>query len=545
MRVRTTKWLANNQREKRLGKLINFHISSRSISGIGERGRNSFVFPTRHHFDRFQNDSQHPHLLSQTPHSPDILHNTPKDEENNHKNTKKEKLVNLTIILLAILVAIGASQVLTNNNSDIFIGESKEFEQDLEEKIKKQYNFSYRKLILKTGEVIFLTLLFKDKEKAIKVTEELIKEYPRLFIGQLLLAFIDQQTGNLEGALSHFTSAKLINEKYPTDNELLLHLLPDEENFFVQGWKPIYTEVVPNSVWAINAPYYFPPNPTPVQLQCSVVRLNKIQKISNNENDINKEEEEEGGLVIINPIKFTKETRDFINKLGKVKGVITTTSNHGDAIARIIEENYWPEAVYYGTDLPFKHTRPSLPLVYLDEKTNPFGEELTFQKIEGQIFSETLFFHTPSNSLLGVTDLILPTNLYSVDHFSTIPHKEPPFTLSMRLYVFALGMIRGEDSSTYLALQNYHFFFIHSPEKFRESLKILFDKKIDHVILGHGGIFGKEGKILVRQAFEHVYSHHYRFNFVDRLYHQFAFAYNYNLITPMIRSICTFFISKI
>jgi len=204
---------------------------------------------------------------------------------------------------------------------------------------------------------------------------------------------------------------------------------------------------------------------------------------------------DEKSLVIINPTSFSKEMQEKINSMGTVVAMITPVASHGVALSRC-HDSIWPEAKLYGTDIQFKHDEPQLPWTgfftprgYIDcenvqnkEPPKELVDEFSPIPLTGHIFGETAFYHKPTKSLLGITDMMVckPEN----------PPDNIPWLFEA--YGFALGMHRPDLNSP-IATQSYHIMFCTDQRRLQSSIKQLMSHDIQHVVFGHGGIIhGKE-----------------------------------------------------
>ena len=172
-----------------------------------------------------------------------------------------------------------------------------------------------------------------------------------------------------------------------------------------------------------------------------------------------------------------------------------------------------PDAEIYGTSPSTKHDQPLVPWTgfltsegILKHQLPPakgffsifqksealkkeiikpvWGDELSYQPLEGHVFEEVVLYHKPSKSAVGFTDMVIFT-----DHQGS-EMKEAPW-LFMN-YFFALGLDSGKKQKQ-VASQSYHIIGTTDESKLKKCLEKVLDNDIEHLVFGHGGIIdGKE-----------------------------------------------------
>jgi len=269
---------------------------------------------------------------------------------------------------------------------------------------------------------------------------------------------------------------------HPRENEPLRFMLPSVRELLSRSWTPELRECVPDRVWYLRGEFRAQPGKPPLDALCAVLRL------------------EDQSLVLVNPIDFSSAAVRALNRLGRVRAVASPCMAHTDAIERA--RQHWPDADYYHvkpSELQ-KHKQPAppgqraalTPVHPLEPGTAPFGDEVQLYRLQGQFFAETVFYHVPTRSLLGLTDTVIA----STDHLNGA---------GMGIYALALGMWRGPKHTSLLAVQNYNHFFLSDRPAFRESLRTLLSLDVDRMTLGHGGYLeGAEAKRELERAFAFV-----------------------------------------
>ena len=179
-----------------------------------------------------------------------------------------------------------------------------------------------------------------------------------------------------------------------------------------------------------------------------------------------------------------------------------------------------PNAELYGTDHSLKHNEPNLPWNGFftakgmqSAETKPQQQldvpdfivnEFEFIPLAGHAFKEVLFYHKPSKSLSGLTDMLVSTDgLFN--NCDNIPW-------TVRCYCFAVGLYR-KDLPTTVGAQSYHLLFTGNQSVLQHSVNQLHGLDIQHIILGHGGTHnGKENcNQLLNSGFGWLLNHDYSF----------------------------------
>ena len=201
--------------------------------------------------------------------------------------------------------------------------------------------------------------------------------------------------------------------------------------------------------------------------------------------------QDNGDVAIINPTHFSPATVEFIESIGPVKTLVTTTGGHGDALA-ISKESIWPEAMIVGSSKDLKHDNPQLPwdafltkngVITGDgealELSSLLNDEFEYQMFEGSIFEEVALYHKPSSTLTGITDMIIS---------SEVPADRPKVPWGFLAYGFALGFDRGERTNA-LIPQSYHLLFTPNRFALSRSIEEMHERfRPEHLVLGHGGV---------------------------------------------------------
>ena len=270
----------------------------------------------------------------------------------------------------------------------------------------------------------------------------------------------------------------------------------------------------------MSAPYRLREEQEPIMLQSSIIRV------------------DDGSLYIINPTGFDDAAQEEINALGSVRGLITTTAAHGEALTQA--HLLWPDADLYGTDAVWKHDASSLPWkgffqpgMIVDAKNQPLtplppgfqsGGELEWFTLSGHRFKETLFYHKPTKSLVGLTDMML------VFRDSTMPLLPWPG----RAYLFSTGLYRP-DLPSCVGSQSYHWLLHTDQLELQSSVNRIRELDVEHITLGHASdqlvIEGRENcQELLDVGFRWVYNHQLSFfeTLFGRLLHLRRFIFPYS-----------------
>jgi len=172
----------------------------------------------------------------------------------------------------------------------------------------------------------------------------------------------------------------------------------------------------------------------------------------------------DGRLIVINPTHFDEDAVAWINSLGTVGSLVTPTGGHGFSITKAA--SIWPQATVYGTSPDTKHDHPELKWNFLTDAKQEFVDDLVHMKIQGNAFSETVFYHPSSKSLLGLTDLLIDSTERS--------------DWNLRFYLFSVGVFRRQG------IQGYMYPAVTDWKAFRTSLEKMLQWDIQHLVLGHG-----------------------------------------------------------
>jgi hypothetical protein len=261
--------------------------------------------------------------------------------------------------------------------------------------------------------------------------------------------------------------ARRVLAEHPAENEPLRFMLPQPRELLARSWAPELRECVPGRLWYLREEFRAHSGNPPMDAAASVLRL------------------DDGSLVIVNPVDFSAESVSTLNGLGPVRAVVSPCVGHTVAMRRC--QAHWPDATYY-------HVKPPAddPLLRPFEPSSPpFGDELQLYRLHGQQFAETVLYHPPTRSLLGLTDTVIASSQHTN-------------SAGFGLYALALGMWRGPHT-TRLAVQNYNHLFLSDRARFRESLRTVLALDIEHVTLGHGGYLqGVQAKHELGKAFAFV-----------------------------------------
>lgn len=249
--------------------------------------------------------------------------------------------------------------------------------------------------------------------------------------------------------------------------------------------------------------------------------------------------QQNGEVAIVNPTHFSPATVEFIQSLGEVTTLVTTTAGHGDALA-ICKESIWPDARVVGTSWQRKHDNPQLSWdafltangVFTDdgealELSSFLNDEFEYQIFEGSIFEEAALYHKPSSTLTGITDMLISTE---------VPADRPKVPWGFVAYAFALGFDRGEHTGTLLP-QSYHLLFTPNRLTLSESIEVMHERfRPEHLVLGHGGVL--HGRNLceyeLRKAFKwaHALNQQTTKDRLDLFYMPLTWLSNSGVCTP-------------
>eukprot|EP00012_Vannella_robusta_P013454 CAMPEP_0206197740 /NCGR_PEP_ID=MMETSP0166-20121206/9228_1 /ASSEMBLY_ACC=CAM_ASM_000260 /TAXON_ID=95228 /ORGANISM="Vannella robusta, Strain DIVA3 518/3/11/1/6" /LENGTH=340 /DNA_ID=CAMNT_0053615473 /DNA_START=147 /DNA_END=1165 /DNA_ORIENTATION=+ len=295
--------------------------------------------------------------------------------------------------------------------------------------------------------------------------QKFMRTHPHHFLPYAASAYIYHTERNEQKATELYEFAHQLADEYPEVNRPFISLLPRHDQFFVDSCNAELSELVPKTIWTIQGLFYSThDDPSPIDLQSSVVRL------------------EDGDIIIINPLQFNRQKNsdeiiESINSLGDVAAIISSTATHGIAI----EECH---KIWQGN----KHGNPRLPWSgFLRESEQLFEPDLFHYQIKGQNWNETVFYHPATKVLLGLADLgISPLHSFR--------------SWSMVAYCLSMGMWRG-SKTTSIALQNYQTIMITDREAFRESWAGVLLLDVEAIVLGHGGILkGNQASQQLRES---------------------------------------------
>ena len=338
---------------------------------------------------------------------------------------------------------------------------------NLEKEIDNELNFPMSSFVPAIGNVLLRKMLRNSLEiQDLDLHEPLkpfLQKYPNYFLPHAVAGLLYHSDDNPVKARQLFDYAHHVANTYKQENEPFLSLLPSEEQFFGSVWKAELKEIVSNTIWTINGPFFTSKNDNnPIDLQCSIVKLI-----------------ESDDIIIINPLQFSLQLNsndiiEKINSIGIVVAIITTTNQHGKGIED--SSNIWPDAKLFGTHKESKHDHPNLPWCgFLKNEEQLFEPDLVHYQLKGQNWRETVFYHPSSGTLLGLADLGMSSS-YNYHSWSLI------------VFNIGLGLWRGSKHSNAITLQNYQSVMITDWEIFRESWIEILELDILRVVLGHGGI---------------------------------------------------------
>jgi len=426
--------------------------------------------------------------------------------------------------------------------STLFLGESREYDAQRSAELGVDVTVLMPKMIEGLLAMVFgrpLKKLGKGElveEKARSAFQGIVETFPNHFIGYALLAWLERSNCRLVEAKRLLDQALEVADAYPEENAGLIHLLPDPTNFFkIQDTDEELAELadiieVTDNVWAVGAPFCVDrsgPVQDPFFIQATVVK------------------QANGEVAVINPTHFSPATVEFINRIGPVTSIVTTTLAHGEALD-ICKQNIWPEAKIIGTSQDRKHDNHHLSwdgflttdgvVTQEGNKVDPshlFNGEFEFQALSGHIFQEVALYHRPSSTLTGITDMCL-----SVER----PASRRPERWGVLAYGFALGLDRGHASPMLLP-QSYHLIFCTDRLLLGCCLQEMVTRfRPEHVVLGHGGVI--HGRNLceyeLRKAFKWVFDvcdadSQTLTHKLDSLYMPVAWLTNAKLVTYMMK----------
>jgi hypothetical protein len=284
------------------------------------------------------------------------------------------------------------------------------------------------------------------------------------------------------------------------------------------------------------------------------------------------------GILIVNPGDFGPELKGWVDSLGPVRFLVSTTAGHGAGLARSFR--LWPQAALLGTDPVGLHQQPTLPWTAFlqdDQEQSPpiapsssvstapsssssasslsgagdghssktvsyrelFGEEIQVYQLKGHLFRETVLYHVDTKALVGLTDMMMNTDT-----------DRNRGGWAVQMYMFGLGCWRpqnnklvvsqGEEKCQHrkLLVQSYMYLNTLSYPKLRASLEKVLQLDFDYVTLGHGGILkGPEAKEELRQAFDWVLDKEKEPSLVEKFYLPTAWLIRMRIVPALIQVI--------
>lgn len=326
--------------------------------------------------------------------------------------------------------------------STVFMGRTKAYQQKLEE----EYKIPFGKLMPEMGFVLMGGFCGLHTSTLEEKCREIIAAFPELHIGYSLSANVVAKQ-DLAASWKLIEQAHEIAGKYPEQNSKILWLLPTKNTDFMDTKRrpSETTEVEKGQVWNYAAAVPLPGDMF-VWNQASIVK------------------KQDGKLIIINPTHFDERAVKWIESLGPVDSLVTTTAAHGYALKMAAE--VWPAAKLFGTNPDNCHDRPELKWNFLNDEKQEF-EGLVHMRLQGNMFNETVFYHASSKSLFGFTDTLIDNT--------------PDADWNLRIYLFGLGVFPEQG------VQGYFFPATTDWWAFRRSLEKLRQWDIQHMFLGHGG----------------------------------------------------------
>tara|TARA_R110002050_G_scaffold34310_2_gene86668 strand:- start:1775 stop:2584 length:810 start_codon:yes stop_codon:yes gene_type:complete len=249
-------------------------------------------------------------------------------------------------------------------------------------------------------------------------------------------------------------------------------------------------------------------------------------------------------VVIINPGYFREEAVEFINTLGPVKHIITSTASHGEGIVNA--SKIWPEAKLYGVNSapPMHDVDGRIKFDYFigedgegmreqeREAVASMLNEFKVYRLQGHQFKETLLYHKPTKTLHGLTDMVA----------AGTKSRFPNFFSS--LYFFSLGMSRrGGNLDEKLNTQAYFYIFTTDATKLAHSIVDVLDEDWEVASLGHGGrLEGQQGKHEIEHAFRWLFKRDaggnvnviYNINAFEKVVLPILFLQRYDLLSTVV-----------
>lgn len=356
------------------------------------------------------------------------------------------------VVLISGSVATYGYYDWSSNMSSVFMGKTKHEEKLLEQEFK----IPLGKLIPKMSFVMLGDVLGLKVPLLQAKAEEIVKEFPDIHIGYSLLALLTKgEERNKYLDLAHETVTK-----NPEQNAKILYLLPDKKVNFndVHLMKPIMETLQKGEVWTYKAVANLPKDANVVN-QSTIVK----RKMG-------------GKLIVINPTQFDEAAVKWIESLGPVSDLVTTTVGHGYCLAKAAA--IWPQARLWGTSPESKHDHPELKWNWLNDSKQQFLEDLVHKKLEGSFFSETVFYHPSTKTLTGVTDTLIDST-ENIDYH-------------LKYYLFSVGVLPRQGVQGYLYAAVTDWF------AFRRSWEGVLKWDVEHLVLGHGEQYHGQKQILER-----------------------------------------------
>lgn len=190
-----------------------------------------------------------------------------------------------------------------------------------------------------------------------------------------------------------------------------------------------------------------------------------------------------GALVIISPIRLTKELLTAVSGLGPVTFLVAPSSFHHLFMADWVKA--FPDATVLLVPQLVKK-RPDLqPAVVMDEALRPsWGPDLRLLYVPGgKMYSEAVFLHVPSKTLI-LTDLCF--NLQAVEGIFG--------KVMLTLY----GIYKKFGPSKAVAI------FMGDRARLRRHVDQIATWDFERVIVAHGAILENTDPKTVRQAFDAI-----------------------------------------
>ncbi len=190
-----------------------------------------------------------------------------------------------------------------------------------------------------------------------------------------------------------------------------------------------------------------------------------------------------GGVVLISPIKWTKDLAAAVDALGPVSYLIAPTSFHHLYIKEWAEKN--PAAKLLVVPQLVAKRKDLKPSAVIDSAFKPdWGADLQLLFVEGgRLYSEAVFLHTKSRTLV-LTDLCF--NLQRIDGFYP--------TVALKLY----GVYKKFGPSKAVAL------FMGDKGKLLAAVAHMATWDFTRVIVAHGDIWEGASPSKLQHAFSSI-----------------------------------------